>query len=86
VQVLQRLRVAVRRKRRDKWQGQWFLHYDTAPSHTSLVVQQLLLPTLKMGLKETRFATKEDIKSNGTSELQKISKETFRECFQRWKD
>jgi hypothetical protein len=29
VQVLQRLRDAVRRKRRDKWQGQWLLHHDT---------------------------------------------------------
>jgi len=38
VQVLQRLRDAVQRKRRDKWQGEWFLHHDNAPSHTSLVV------------------------------------------------
>jgi len=30
------------RKRRDKWQGEWFLHHDNAPSHTSLVVQQFL--------------------------------------------
>jgi hypothetical protein len=30
-----------------------------------------LLPTLKMGLKGTRFATIEDIKSNATAELQK---------------
>jgi hypothetical protein len=29
-------------KRHDKWQGQWFLHQDNAPSHTSLVVQQVL--------------------------------------------
>jgi len=42
VQVLQRLRVALRRKRRDKWQGEWCLHHDNAPSHTSLVVQQFL--------------------------------------------
>jgi hypothetical protein len=44
LQVLQRLRDAFRRKRRDKWHGQWFLHHDTsnAPSHTSLVVQQVL--------------------------------------------
>jgi hypothetical protein len=40
VQVLQRLGNAVWRKWRDKWQGQWFLHHDNAPSHTSLVVQQ----------------------------------------------
>ena len=42
MQVLQRLRDAVRRKRRDKWHGEWFLHHNNAPSHTSLVVQQFL--------------------------------------------
>jgi transposase len=42
VQVLQRLRDAFRRKRSDKWQGEWFLHHNKAPSHASLVVQQLL--------------------------------------------
>jgi hypothetical protein len=35
-----------------------------------------------MGLKGTRFATMEDIKSNATAELQKIAKEAFRRCFQ----
>ena len=65
--------------------GEWFLHHDNAPSHTSLVVPQFLaekvitqppyspylapsdfwlLPALKIGLKGTRFATMEDIKSN----------------------
>jgi len=39
VQVLQRLRDAVRRKRRDRWPGEWFLHHDNAPSHTSVVVR-----------------------------------------------
>jgi hypothetical protein len=42
MQVLQRFHNAVQRKLHDKWQGQWFLHHDTAPSHTSLVVQQVL--------------------------------------------
>jgi transposase len=42
MQILQRFRNAVRRKRRDKWQGQWFLHHDNAPSHISLVVQQFI--------------------------------------------
>jgi len=42
VQLLQRLRDAVRSKRSDKWHGEWFLHHDDAPSHTSLVVQQFL--------------------------------------------
>jgi hypothetical protein len=37
-----RVRDAVRRKRRDKWQEQCFLHKDGAPSHTSLAVQQFL--------------------------------------------
>jgi len=36
---------------------------DLAPSDFSL------FPTLKMGLKGTRFATTEDIKSNATTEL-----------------
>jgi hypothetical protein len=31
-----------------------------------------------MGLKDTRFATMEDIKWNATTELQKIPKEAFR--------
>jgi len=42
VKVLQRLHDAVRRKRHNKWQGEWFLHHDNASSHTSLVVQQFL--------------------------------------------
>ena len=42
VQILQRMCDAVRRKRRDSWQGEWFLHHDNAPSHTSLVVPQFL--------------------------------------------
>jgi hypothetical protein len=43
MQVLQRLRDAVLRKRRYEGQGQRFLHHDNAPSHTSLVVQQFLV-------------------------------------------
>ncbi|PNF39736.1 hypothetical protein B7P43_G04771 [Cryptotermes secundus] len=74
VQVLQRLRNVVRRKRRDKWQGQRFLHQAT---HRSF---------LKMGLKGTRFATMEDIKSNATAELWKIPKEAFHRCLQQLQD
>ena len=108
VQVLQRLHEAVRRKRRGRWQEEWFLYHDNAPSHTSPVVQQFLaeksisvitqppyspdlapsdfwlFPTLKIGLKGTRFATLEGIKSNATTELRKIPKEGFRRCFQQW--
>jgi hypothetical protein len=36
------LRDAVRRKRREKQQGQWFLHPDSAPNHTSVVWQQYM--------------------------------------------
>jgi hypothetical protein len=110
VQVLQRLSDAVWRKRHNKWQGEWFLHHDNAPSHTSLVVQQFLteksipvitqplyspdlalsdfwlFPILKMGLKETHFATMEDIKSNAAAELRKILKEAFCQCFQQSQD
>jgi hypothetical protein len=39
-----------------------------------------------MGLKETCFATMEDMKSNAKAELLKIPKETFRLCFQQWQD
>jgi len=39
-----------------------------------------------MGLKGTRFATMEYIKSNTTAELRKISKEAFHRCFQQWQD
>jgi hypothetical protein len=42
IKVLQMLRYAIRRKRRDKWQEEWFLHHDNAPSRASLVVQQFL--------------------------------------------
>jgi hypothetical protein len=42
-----------------------------------------LFPTLKMGLKGTRFAAIEDIKANATAEqLRKITKEAFRRCIQ----
>ncbi|GBM09085.1 hypothetical protein AVEN_62907-1 [Araneus ventricosus] len=42
VQVLKRLRQAIRRKSPAKWQGGWSLHHDNAPSHTSIVVQTWL--------------------------------------------
>jgi hypothetical protein len=41
--LLQGLRDAFLWKQRDKWQGQWFLHHDNAPSHTLLVVQQFFV-------------------------------------------
>ena len=44
-EVLKRLREGIRRKPPDKGKNNnWFLHYDSAPVHTSLVVRQFLTP------------------------------------------
>ena len=41
VEVLRRLRESVRRKRLEKWRdGDWIVHHDNAPTHTSQLVQQ----------------------------------------------
>ena len=41
--VLRHLRDAIRRKRPDMWTtGDWKLHHDNAPAHTSLLIQQFL--------------------------------------------
>ena len=38
-----RLREGIRRRLPDKWKNNnWFLHYENAPAHTSLVVRQFL--------------------------------------------
>jgi len=43
VEALRRLRESVRRKRPEKWRdGDWILHHDNAPAHTSHLVQQFL--------------------------------------------
>ena len=43
VEVLKRLRDAVRRKGPRFWSsGDWFLHHDNAPAHSSNLVQQFL--------------------------------------------
>ena len=42
-EVLRRLRENVRRKRPEMWKnGNWLLHHDNAPAHTSLVVREFL--------------------------------------------
>jgi len=41
-EVLERLREGIRRRRPHTWKNNWFLHHDTAPAHTSLVVRQFL--------------------------------------------
>ncbi|XP_067930695.1 protein GVQW3-like [Watersipora subatra] len=41
--ILIKLRDSIRRKRRDLWlSGDWYLHHDNAPAHTSLMVRQYL--------------------------------------------
>lgn len=43
VEVLRRLREAIRKKRPTLWQNQsWRLHHDNAPAHTSLLVSEFL--------------------------------------------
>jgi len=43
LEVLKRLRDAVRRKRPELWwSGEWLLHHDNAPAHTALSVRQFL--------------------------------------------
>jgi len=43
VEILKRLRDAIRRKRPHFWQtGDWLLHHDNAPAHASNLVQQYL--------------------------------------------
>jgi len=43
LEVLRRLRESVCRKRPEEWRdGDWILHHDNAPAHTSHIVQQFL--------------------------------------------
>jgi len=40
VEVLRRLHESVRQKRSEQWRdGDWILHHDNAPAHTSHLVQ-----------------------------------------------
>ena len=42
-EVLRRMRENVRRKRPEMWKnGDWLLHHDNAPAHTSLIVREFL--------------------------------------------
>ena len=43
LEVLRRLYESVCRKRQEKWQdGNWILHHDNAPAHTSCLMRQFL--------------------------------------------
>src|SRR5215469_13381512 len=54
LEVLRRLRESVRRKRPEKWRdGDWILHHDNAPAHTSHLVQQFLAKHCTAQLQQT---------------------------------
>ena len=43
IDILRRLRDAIRRKRPEKWKtNSWFLHHDNAPAHRSVLGQEFL--------------------------------------------
>jgi hypothetical protein len=42
LEILARLREAVRRKRPELWSDAWILHNDNAPAHDALAVQEFL--------------------------------------------
>jgi hypothetical protein len=83
----------VRRIRFDVLNGYQFLAKKSIPLITQppyspdLALSDFwLFSTLKIGLKGTRFAPMEDIKSNATAELREIPKEAFCRCFQQWQN
>jgi hypothetical protein len=40
LEILARLRVAVRRRRPELWPNAWILHHDNAPDHVALAVRE----------------------------------------------
>ncbi|KAA1414165.1 hypothetical protein F0U44_22385, partial [Nocardioides humilatus] len=43
LEVMRRLREAIRQKRTELWKKQsWILHHDNAPAHTSMLVREFL--------------------------------------------
>jgi hypothetical protein len=42
VEILKRLREAVRRKRPEIWPNDWILHHDNAPDHKTISTKQFL--------------------------------------------
>lgn len=45
-----------------------------------------LFPRLKMPLKGTRFHTRRDVIENATRQLNEIPKDSFKMCFQQWRE
>jgi len=44
LEVMRRLRNAIRRKRPNLWtENSWILHYDNAPAHTAMIIRNFLV-------------------------------------------
>ena len=57
LEVLQRSRESVRRKQPEKWRdGDWILHHDNAPAHTSHLVQKFLTKHLTAQLQQPPYS------------------------------
>ncbi|PNF24611.1 hypothetical protein B7P43_G03068 [Cryptotermes secundus] len=54
--------------------GDWFFHHDNAPAHTALSVRQFL----------TKNGMTPCSKEKTTEALSSISKDEFRQCFEKW--
>ena len=58
LEFLRRLRESFRRKRPEKWRdGDWILHDDNAPAHTSQLVQQFLAKYGTAQLQQPPYST-----------------------------
>jgi len=58
LEVLRRLRESGRRKRPEKWRdGDWILHHDNAPTHTSHLVQRFLAKHGNAQLQQPPYST-----------------------------
>uniref|UniRef100_A0A672J5K0 Mos1 transposase HTH domain-containing protein n=1 Tax=Salarias fasciatus TaxID=181472 RepID=A0A672J5K0_SALFA len=69
IQVLRRLREAVRQKHPELWQdGEWWLHHDNAPAHRALRVMQSL-----------------EVKQKSKDALNGINTHKFTNAFESWK-
>ena len=95
VEVLKRLRDAVRRKLPRFWSsGDWLFQYivhfivqlcQTPYSPDTALCSFWMFPKLKIALKGKRFDDIETIQSNATRELKAIPKSAFENCFKMWK-
>ena len=55
LEVMSRLREAIRQKRTELWKNQsWFLHHNNEPAHTSMLVREFMAPQLCLNLNTHR--------------------------------